>query len=398
MVEQLLKSTDDVHSSMQRLPEITNLSQINYSQYRKVSTKIDEFDRCLGGGIVLGSVCLLSGEPGIGKSTLLTQLALNFDKTLYVAGEESAQQIKLRAERIKPKANLAIINETDVDVISGTIEQFIPDLVIVDSIQTLQTSDLDSAAGTIAQVRECAFRLQKMAKRLNIPIFLVGHITKEGSLAGPKALEHLVDVVLNLEGEALGEFRILRCSKNRFGPTDEVGIFEMDEAGMKEVENPSKLFLTNFKAPGSAVAVILAGQRPILLEIQSLVTKSSLPYPKRTGVGIDNNRLQLLVAVLQKRINLPLFDQDIFINITGGLRVFEPAIDLGICMAIVSSHKGVAIAPKTAFVGEVGLLGEVRGVRFLEKRIKEAKKLLFNNIISLENAKSLFEATKLAQL
>jgi DNA repair protein RadA/Sms len=367
----------------QTISKVVNLSDIENVHYNRVNTKIDEFNRVLGGGIVLGSIILVSGDPGIGKSTLLTQLALNIEKTLYVAGEESAQQIKIRADRIIPKANLAVLNETDVDVISGVIKEIKPPLVIIDSIQTLETTDLESAPGSVGQVRESAHRLQRLAKETHIPIILVGHVTKEGTIAGPRTLEHLVDVVLNLEGDPANNFRILRGIKNRFGPTEEVGIFEMEEKGMVEVKNPSKLFLeTKQNAPGSTVVPIITGLRPILVEIQALVTKTNLPVPRRTGSGIDNNRLQLLVAVLQKRLGLPLYDQDIFVNVTGGLKVFEPAADLAICMSIISSFKDVIIPEKTAFIGEVGLLGELRAVRGVDRRIIEAEKLGFSNVIT----------------
>lgn len=315
----------------------------------------------------------------------------------YVAGEESASQIKIRVDRIEPKSSLAVLNEVDVDLIIEKIQEFKPALVIIDSIQTLETTDLESVAGSIGQVRECAHRLQRIAKALHIPIFLVGHVTKEGTVAGPRTLEHVVDVVLALEGESTNLFRILRANKNRFGPTDEVGVFEMEDRGMVEVKNPSKLFLDQkVNAPGSTVVPILTGLRPILVEIQALVTKTSLPMPRRTGSGIDNNRLQLLVAVLQKRLKLPLFDQDIFVNVTGGLKVFEPACDLAICVAIISSFKDQTVKEKYVLIGEVGLLGELRTVRGIDKRSTEAKKLGFSNIISPENAKSLAQAVKLA--
>lgn len=429
-----------------QVSKVINLAKIERSHFPRLKTDIEEFDRVLGGGIVPGSLILVAGDPGIGKSTLLTHIALNvargdseegfparsrserepsedarfakrarreteldFDgelsrtagpratSPLYVAGEESAQQIKIRADRIKPKANLSILNETDVDVILAVIEDLKPSLVIVDSIQTLETTDLESAAGSVGQVRECAHRLQKMAKAKHIPILLVGHVTKEGVVAGPKTLEHLVDVVLSLEGDPTSNFRILRGSKNRFGATDEVGVFEMQDQGMMEVKNPSKLFLeTRLNVPGSAVVPVITGLRPMLVEIQALVTKTSLPVPRRVAAGVDNNRLQLLVAVLQKRLGLPLFDQDIFVNVTGGLRVIEPASDLGVCMAIISSFKDKVIAPKTAFVGEVGLLGEIRQVRGIDKRILEAKKLGFIKIISPEKEKTLAWSVKVA--
>ncbi len=377
--------------------QVINLADVEKTYYQRLKSGFDEVDRVLGGGIVNGSVILVSGDPGIGKSTLLTQLTLNVSKSLYVAGEESAQQIKIRADRIQLKANLAVLNETDVDVIAGVIERMKPSLVIVDSIQTLETQDLNSVPGSVGQVRESTHRLQKVAKAVHVPVFLVGHVTKEGTVAGPKTLEHMVDVVLNLEGDPMTNFRILRGVKNRFGATSEVGIFEMSDIGMKEVKNPSKIFLeTRQNAPGSAVVPIMTGLRPVLVEIQALVTKTSLPIPRRTGAGVDNNRLQLLVAVLQKRLGLTLFDQDIFVNVTGGLKVYEPAADLAICMAIISSFKDVVIVPKTVFIGEVGLLGELRSVRGLEKRASEARKLGFINIISPENAKSLAQVVKLS--
>lgn len=396
-VEQVVGSKQQV--AMVKPGEILNLSDVVKQHYNRITTKIEEFDRVLGGGVVKGSVILVSGDPGIGKSTLLTQLAINSkaSKILYVSGEESAQQIKIRVDRIDPKANIPILNEVDVDVILATIESFKPDLVIIDSIQTLTTSDLSSAASTVSQVRECATRLQRLAKALHIPMFIVGHVTKEGTIAGPKTLEHLVDVVLSLEGDSSSQFRVLRADKNRFGSTDEVGIFDMTEEGMSEVKNPSKIFLeTRQNAPGSVVVPILTGLRPILVEIQALVTKTNLPVPRRTGSGIDNNKLQLLVAVLQKRLGLPLYDQDIFVNVTGGLKIFEPAADLGICMAITSSLKDQNIRPKSVFLGEVGLLGEIRSVQRLDKRVVEAKKLGFTDVISPENAKSLAQVIKLA--
>lgn len=381
--------------------QIVDLSKIQKTDYKRLDTGFEEFNRVLGGGVVLGSLVLVSGDPGIGKSTLLTELALNINQSsssvLYVAGEESPEQIKIRVDRISPKENLAVLNDTDVDNIIEAISLTRPRLVIVDSIQTLQTEDLESVAGSVGQVRECAHRLQRLAKSIHIPIFLVGHVTKEGNLAGPKTLEHMVDVVLSLEGDPTSMLRILRSTKNRFGPTDEVGVFEMEDTGMIEVKNPSKIFLNQkINAPGSSVVATLTGIRPLLVEIQALVSKTNLPSPRRVGTGIDYNRLQVLVAVLQKRLGLPLYDQDVFVNVTGGLRLNEPAVDLGICLAIVSSAKDKTIKEKTVFIGEVGLLGELRTVRQLDKRASEAKKLGFINIISSDNAKSLSQAMKLA--
>lgn len=421
-----------------KLTEVVNTSDIEKKDFERISTTLKEFDRVLGGGIVYGAVVLLSGDPGIGKSTLLSQLAINANKVsvlsgqfseksssvisqsgskteklktgspnsdnreqktdnkvLYVAGEESAQQIKLRIERIDPTASLAILNETDVDAVTEAVHKYKPKLVIIDSIQTMETQDLTAAAGSVSQVRECAHRLQRVAKALHVPMFIVGHVTKEGTIAGPRTLEHLVDVVLNLEGEAENQFRILRAVKNRFGPTDEVGVFEMEEAGLKEVTNPSELFLSEkVSAPGSAITAILTGLRPMLLEIQALVTKTNSPIPRRVGTGVDNNRLQLLVAVLQKRMRLPLWDQDVFVNVTGGLKITEPAADLAICMAIISSFNDTTLDSKSVYIGEVGLLGELRTVRQLDKRANEAKKLGYTKVISSNTVKTLHQAAK----
>ncbi len=403
LVEQVTAiSTNKSNKLYVNTPKIIRLSDIEKRIYERISSKSLEFDRVLGGGIVLGSVVLIAGDPGIGKSTLLSHLAINInesdsskDKTdslsvLYVAGEESPQQIRLRIERINPKANLSFLDETDVDAISAAIEANKPKLVIVDSIQTLETTDLTAAPGSVSQVKESAHRLQRIAKRMHIPIFIVGHVTKEGTVAGPRTLEHLVDVVLSLEGDPTNSFRILRASKNRFGPTDEVGIFEMSENGMEEVKNPSKLFLDEkVNAPGSAVTAILTGLRPMLIEIQALVTKTNSPIPRRVGTGVDNNRLQLLVAVLQKRLKLPLWDQDVFVNVTGGLKINEPGADLAICMAIISSFKDITLPEKGVFIGEVGLLGELRSIRQLERRVNEAKRLGFDKVFSPPKAKSL---------
>ncbi len=399
--------------------KVIKLSDIENKQYDRLNTKSLEFDRVLGGGIVLGSVVLIAGDPGVGKSTLLSHLAINLgNKTtddrkskvgverssavnnppsnvLYVAGEESAQQIKLRIDRIDPRADLSFIEETNVDAICASIENNKPSLVIVDSIQTLETEDLTAAAGSVSQVRESAHRLQRIAKKLHVPMFIVGHVTKEGTVAGPRTLEHLVDVVLSLEGDPTNNFRILRSNKNRFGPTDEVGVFEMNENGLKEIANPSELFLEErVAAPGSAVTSVLTGLRPIMVEIQALVTKTNSPMPRRVGTGVDNNRLQLLVAVLQKRLRLPLWDQDVFINVTGGLKINEPAADLAICAAIISSYKDISLPKNAAYIGEVGLLGEVRNIRNLEKRSKEAKKLGFETVYSSLNVKNLSQISK----
>lgn len=392
LVEQLAQP-EQITSSKIRRPqaEIIKTGEIEKKDFNRISTQLSELDRVLGGGIVYGSVVLVAGDPGIGKSTLLSQLALNVSKeVMYVAGEESAQQIKIRIERIDPKASLSVLQETDVDVIADAIEQNKPPLVIVDSIQTLETTDLSSAAGSVSQVRESAHRIQKVAKANHVPVFIVGHVTKEGTVAGPRTLEHIVDVVLSLEGDPSTNFRVLRSNKNRFGPTDEVGIFEMEESGMKQILNPSELFVEErVNAPGSAITTILTGLRPILLEVQALVTKTNSPIPRRVGTGIDNNRLQLLVAVLSKRCRLPLYDMDVFVNVTGGIKINDPSADLAVCMAIYSSIKEITLSPKACFIGEVGLLGELRTVRQLDKRITEAKKLGFSEVLSTDKFKSL---------
>lgn len=385
-------------------PKIINLADIKKEHYGRLNTGIYEFDRVLGGGIVPGCLVLLAGDPGVGKSTLMLQLALNVNTkkqdVLYVSGEESAHQIKIRADRIQNKAKLNILNEVDIDLIIHVISSSKPSLVIVDSIQTMQTSDFESVAGSVSQVRECAHRLQIVAKQIHIPIFLIGHVTKEGTVAGPKTLEHLVDVVLSLEGDPESMLRILRGSKNRFGSTQEAGIFDMENGQMVEVKNPSRIFLQSqnlrVNTPGWAVVPTLTGLRPILMEIQALATKSNLPVPRRIAQGIDANRLVLLTAVLSKRLGLNLFDQDIFVNVAGGVKVSETACDLGVCAAIASSLKDVPVKPKTALIGEVGLLGELRNVREVEKRIAEAKKLGYNHIIVPGQVKTLADALKLA--
>jgi len=381
-----------------------SLEEIKSLELKRISTQIDEFDRVLGGsstssgqaGIVPGSVVLLAGDPGIGKSTLLLQAAANIAKgssVLYVSGEESPQQIKIRAQRLGIKEkNLFFLNETNVDQIVDVIDQRIVDgrqkteLVIVDSIQTLWTSDLTGTAGSIGQIRETARRLLDLAKTNQLPVFLVGHVTKEGAIAGPMVLAHMVDTVLFLEGERYQALRILRSIKNRFGPTDEVGVFTMTDKGMEEVNNPSKLFLAErrTKIPGSVVTVLMEGTRPLLVEIQALAVPTQLAIPRRVASGVDWNRLQLLVAVLARRAGLSLGSFDIFVNVAGGIKASEPGIDLAICLAIASAFTDKPIAPEIVAIGEVGLLGELRPIGQLEKRIKEARRLGFNQPITSE--------------
>lgn len=376
-------------------------------ELNRIGTGMEEFDRVLGGGIVFGSVVLIGGEPGIGKSTLLTHLTLNIlnreDKStvLYVAGEESPEQIALRVQRMETsktrgqgdknswKENLLFLTTTDVDEITATIEREKPTIVIVDSIQTLSTADLTGATGSIGQLKESTDRLTRCAKQQNVPIFLVGHVTKEGSIAGPKVLEHMVDSVLELSGERTGQYRILRAIKNRFGATDEVGIFVHTDFGLEEVTNPSASFLEERVdgAAGSALVSVVEGTRPILIEVQALVVRSELPVPRRVARGIPVPKLQVIGAVLEKFCHLPLGECDIFVNVAGGMTITEPAADLGIAVAIASSYHNKPVGKGTVYVGEVGLLGEIRKVKLLEKRIKEGKRLGFTSIISASTAR-----------
>jgi DNA repair protein RadA/Sms len=347
----------------------------------------EEFNRVLGGGIVPGSLVLLGGDPGIGKSTLLLQVgnlvAQDCGPVLYATGEESAEQVKLRADRMGSIApDLYIVAETDVDVISDLATQMNPALLIADSIQTMRTEDLDSPSGTVGQVRECAARLTRLAKQLNIATFLVGHVTKDGAIAGPKVLEHMVDTVLYLEGERFHAYRLLRGVKNRFGATNEVGVFDMRETGLAEVSNPSSVFLSEREghATGSVVTVTLEGTRPLLVELQALVTPTHFGLPRRTTTGIDLNRLLLLAAVLSKRAGLALGTQDIYVNVAGGMRLDEPAADLAACVAIASSVSDVPVGD-IAILGEVGLGGEIRTVNHVRQRVVEAQKLGFARCI-----------------
>jgi DNA repair protein RadA/Sms len=373
------------------------LGSLTRTRLQRLPTSIGEFDRVLGGGIVPGSVVLLAGDPGIGKSTLLLELISKLGG-LYIAGEESAEQIKLRADRLDlPAKGIMVLTETDVDQALAAIYNLKPKIVIADSIQTLSTQDLNSSAGTISQVRESAARLLRVAKETQIPVFLVGHVTKEGSIAGPKVLEHLVDTVLYLEGDNEHLFRILRATKNRFGPTDEIGVFEMGDQGLTEVTDPSKAFLAErVEAPGSVVVPTMEGTRPVLVEIQALTTSSSLGIPRRVAIGIDYNRLQLLSAVLQRRAGIQLSAQDVFVNVAGGLKITEPAIDLAVCLAIASASLGRSLKPGLTAIGEVGLLGEIRQARGAEKRLLEARKRGYKLALAAPRVRTLREAINLA--
>ena len=364
------------------------LPEISADSYERIPVPIDEVSRVLGGGIVPGSVVLISGDPGIGKSTLLIQLcavlAESSGPVLYVSGEESAAQIKLRAQRLGiTTPNIWVLAETHLESISAHILEVQPKLVVVDSVQSIYSEAIASSAGSVSQVRDCASHLLRLAKAGSFPLFLVGHVTKEGAIAGPRILEHMVDTVLYLEGERFHSFRLLRSVKNRFGSTNEVGVFEMAEQGLVEVRNPSEAFLSERmpNAAGSAIAVTMEGTRPILVEIQALTSTTTFAQPRRTANGVDFNRLLLITAVLSKRVRARLADQDVFVNVVGGLQVDEPAADLAIAVAIASSSRNRPVAADLALVGEVGLNGELRSVGQLPRRLSEAAKLGFTRVL-----------------
>ncbi len=356
---------------------------------------MDEFDRVLGGGIVTGSVILLGGDPGIGKSTLMMQVALHLkDKvTLYVTGEESPQQVKLRVERLgKATDNILLLPETNLEMITDVIDRAMPDLVIVDSIQTLFNPNLESAPGSVGQVRESTGLLTRIAKKKNIPIILIGHVTKDGAIAGPRVIEHMVDAVLQFEGEKHYAYRILRGIKNRFGSTNEIGIFEMHDTGLREVLNPSEIFLSErtYGASGATIVATLEGTRPLLIEVQALVSTSNYGMPQRTSTGFDLRRLQMLLAVLDKRVGVNTGIHDVFVNVAGGIRIDEPAADLGVAVSIVSSLRDIPVDSQTVAIGEIGLGGEIRTIAHCDKRVQESAKLGFKNIvIPQSNAKKL---------
>jgi DNA repair protein RadA/Sms len=402
LVETVIAETKQKKTSRSKttLAQPQKLSTINSVHFDRLSSTIKEFDRVLGGGIVPGSVTLLAGDPGIGKSTILLQVAASLGG-LYVSGEESIQQIKIRADRLKIKSDkLMVLSEIDADLIVETILEQKPKIVVVDSIQTMTTDDLTGVAGSVGQVKECAARLLRVAKDNHIPLFLVGHVTKEGTIAGPKVLEHLVDTVLYLEGERFHTFRLLRSNKNRFGPTDEVGVFEMDETGMHQVLNPSELFLSEnvSNIPGSAVVVTMEGTRPVLVEIQALVSPTPYGLPRRTVSGVDLNRVQLLLAVLSRRTKglsgkslSQLQNFDVYVNVAGGMKVAEPAADLGVCLAIASSFYNKSLKKGLVCIGEVGLLGEIRRIGNLKRRLAEAHSLGYKVKITPETARTLQE-------
>ena len=362
------------------------ISEIESTNESRTQTHISELDRVLGGGIVGGSVILIGGDPGIGKSTLMLQLAekIKDKKILYVSGEESASQIKLRADRLNYHlTNFYILSETNLEIIQAVIEKESPDIVIIDSIQTVSRPEIESAPGTVSQLRESTALLMYIAKKFNIALFIVGHITKDGVIAGPKVLEHMVDVVLQFEGERTHSYRILRGIKNRFGSTNEIGIFEMTDLGLKEVLNPSEVFLSqrNYGASGCVISASLEGTRPILIEVQALATSTSYGFPQRTSMGFDYKKLNIIIAVIEKKLGLFMNKSDIFINIAGGIKIDEPAIDLAVAMSIYSSYKDIPVDSETVILGELGLSGEVRTISYIDRRITEAAKLGFKRII-----------------
>jgi DNA repair protein RadA/Sms len=433
MVEEIIEKPNNAvadwkpaSTSQQRANKPIEVSEITFSEEQRMLTPDKEFNRVLGGGIVAGSLVLIGGEPGIGKSTLMLQLALNMPdlKVLYISGEESERQIKMRAERLTPnqepgtesqesrvKSQVAskdasgiedpkseikkgacyILTETSTQNIFKQIEQLEPDLVVVDSIQTLYSSHIESTPGSVSQVRECTAELLRFAKESSTPVFLIGHITKDGMIAGPKILEHMVDTVLQFEGDRHHVYRILRAVKNRFGSASELGIYEMLGEGLREVSNPSEILLSQRDEPlsGITISATLEGMRPMLIETQALVSASAYGTPQRTATGFDTRRMNMLLAVLEKRCGFRLGAKDVFLNITGGIRVEDPAIDLGLAAAIISSHEDIPIPFKTCFAGEIGLSGEIRAVNRIEQRIAEAQKLGFEQIfISKYNLQS----------
>lgn len=393
LVEELdIPTKPSLHNSLTKGATPKKLGEIQATGERRFQTIDEEMNRILGGGIVEGSVVLIGGEPGIGKSTLLLQLALQMKdkKVLYISGEESVQQIKMRAGRIQHEnEKLLVASETSLENIVAFVQDLNPDILVIDSIQTIQTELLESAPGSVSQVRESASRIIRMAKDINLPVFLVGHITKEGSLAGPKVLEHMVDTVLTFEGDRHNQYRIVRTSKNRFGSTMEIGIYEMQHNGLREVHNPSEIFLSSGQDQfsGVAIAATMEGMRPLLVETQALVSPMAYGNAQRSATGLDLRRLNMLLAVLEKRCGFKMGMHDVFINITGGLKVEDPALDLGLVCAVISSLHDLTIPPSTVFAAEVGLSGEIRPISRLEPRIAEAEKLGFKEIFIAESQK-----------
>lgn len=380
-----------------KIVKATKLNEVEKKTTTRFSTGIKELDRVLGGGMVEGSLILLGGEPGIGKSTLILQIcnSINLDgSVLYISGEESAEQVKLRADRLNIRNdNLLFLSQTDIELIKNEIEEINPKLVIIDSIQTMYSDEISSAPGSVSQVREITSQIMRMCKQNGITTIIIGHVTKDGNIAGPRVLEHMVDTVLYLEGERYFSYRILRGVKNRFGSTNEIGMFQMQDSGMMEIENPSQILISerDGNPSGSIIVASIEGSRCILVELQALVTPSVFGLPRRTANGIDYNRLTLLIAVLEKKAGLMLGNQDVYLNIVGGIRINEPATDLGVVLSVASSFKNISISPDLVAIGEVGLTGEVRAVNLIEKRIKEAEKLGFKTCIIPENNKKLLK-------
>ncbi|MDO5155270.1 MAG: DNA repair protein RadA [Eubacteriales bacterium] len=387
-VEEKLVVGAGKHSGKTEAAAPTSILDISTVEDARIGTGMKELDRVLGGGIVKGSLTLVGGDPGIGKSTILLQVCRNLSKNdwkvLYASGEESLQQIKMRAERIGDfSKDMLLLSETNWDAIEGAITKIMPDVVVIDSIQTVYLDDVSSGAGSVSQVREVTGRLMRVAKQLGIAVFIVGHVTKEGSVAGPRTLEHMVDTVLYFEGEKNALFRVLRGVKNRFGSTNEIGVFEMKDTGLCEVDNPSQVMLDGrpLDASGSVVICAMEGTRPLLIEMQALVCQTNFNLPRRTSVGIDYNRVNLLMAVLEKREGMMLAGSDAYVNLAGGMKVSEPALDLGIVAALISSFKNIAVNPQSVFFGEVGLAGEIRGVTMAEQRVREAAKMGFTTCV-----------------
>lgn len=387
--EEFVETKNNKKKKKLNVDNIYRLSEVGEHEDIRITTGLAEFDRVLGGGLIIGSVVLIGGDPGIGKSTLVMQAASSTNgKILYVTGEESVMQINLRAKRLKVnEENIFLISERDLDIVTAAIDKVKPDVVIIDSIQTMLKPEFENPPGTVTQIRECTNYLMHLAKTLNFSVILIGHVTKEGFLAGPKVLEHIVDTVLQFEGEKNYSYRILRAQKNRFGNTNEIGIFEMHEDGLTEVKNPSQIFLSerNEDVNGAVVTASIEGSRPVLLEVQALVTPTNFGNPQRVTTGFDYRRLSILLAVLEKRVGLRLSTHNVFLNIAGGIKIDEPAIDLAVCVAIASSLKNQPAKNNFVVLGEVGLGGEIRSVGHIEKRIQEAEKLGFENIVIPRN-------------
>lgn len=400
LVEEIQQNLNQIQSSVDflNIPKPSLLNEIELSKEIRMSTNILEFDRVLGGGLVQGSLVLIAGDPGIGKSTILLQtsglLCQNNKKVLYVSAEESLNQIKLRADRLTIKAEtLYIYPQTNLELIKKEIENIKPDVVVIDSIQAIYTQNMTSSTGSVSQIRECCNFLMQMAKNENITVIVIGHVTKEGNIAGPKVLEHMVDTVIYFEGDKYKSYRLLRATKNRFGNTSEVGIFEMGVNGLIEVTNPSGLFLnehSEITAPGSVIIATNEGTRPLLVEIQALVGTTPYPSPRRVANGVDFSRVLQILAVLEKRVGLNLSKQDVYVNVIGGVEISEPAADLGIALAVATCARDVVVDAHTVIIGEIGLSGEIRAVNNIEKRIKEAQKLGFKKAI-IPSANSKFD-------